>query len=416
MLENIGFAWQGIWLHKMRSLLTMLGIIIGIAAIIAIVSTIKGTAEKLREQLIGGRNHIVDVKLMKGDSEYDPTYDTEQVPALTDETKNQIKAIEGVENASFYYERTSVDGIYYLNNSFSGGTLHGVDREYLNTNSYQLQTGRWFVEGDYSRYRKVALMDRDAVKTLFPEGNPLGKTIEIGSEPFIIVGVYFNPHEYVPEINSKEEYDALAEDKTGTILIPDVCWSIVYQFDEPQNVILRAANTDAMGKAGSKASEVLNGIFGDNYQGVLKYQNNDIMKQIKDQQDLNKQTNRQLIWIAGISLLVGGIGVMNIMLVSVTERTSEIGLKKAVGAKKRAILEQFLVEAAMLTSLGGIFGVVAGIGMSKIISKVADIPVAISIPASIGAVAFSMLIGIIFGFLPSMKAANLNPIDALRSE
>ena len=140
------------------------------------------------------------------------------------------------------------------------------------------------------------------------------------------------------------------------------------------------------------------------------------MEKVKALQDLSNTTSQQLIWIASISLIVGGIGVMNIMLVSVTERTREIGLKKALGARKRAVLGQFLTEAAVLTSLGGIIGVGAGIGLAYFISKVALVPVAISIPAIIISVVFSMLIGIIFGLIPSIKAANLNPIDALRYE
>ena len=140
------------------------------------------------------------------------------------------------------------------------------------------------------------------------------------------------------------------------------------------------------------------------------------MQRVKDLQDLSESTNSQLIWIASISLLVGGIGVMNIMLVSVTERTKEIGLKKAIGARKKVILGQFLTEAAVLTSVGGIIGVILGIGLSKIVSRVAGSPTAISVPAIVGSVVFSMLIGIIFGLLPSVKEANLNPIDALRSE
>ena len=129
---------------------------------------------------------------------------------------------------------------------------------------------------------------------------------------------------------------------------------------------------------------------------------------------MSQSTNAQLVWIASISLLVGGIGVMNIMLVSVTERTSEIGLKKAIGAKKRRILLQFLTEAAVLTSLGGIIGVAAGVGMAELISRLMQIPVAISVPAIAISVAFSTLIGVVFGLLPATQAANLNPIEALR--
>ncbi len=136
----------------------------------------------------------------------------------------------------------------------------------------------------------------------------------------------------------------------------------------------------------------------------------------KKQQDLSQSTNGQLLWIASISLLVGGIGVMNIMLVSVTERTSEIGLKKAIGARKKRILFQFLTEAAVLTSMGGVVGVVSGIVLANVISRMAGIPIAISVPAIVASVGFSMVIGIVFGLLPSIKAANLNPIEALRRD
>ncbi len=149
---------------------------------------------------------------------------------------------------------------------------------------------------------------------------------------------------------------------------------------------------------------------------TMKYQADDLLKQAEDIQKLSQSTNAMLVWIAGISLLVGGIGVMNIMLVSVTERTQEIGLKKAIGARKGKILGQFLTEASVLTSLGGIIGVAVGIVLAEVISRVSGTLVAISIPAAVLSVVFSMVIGIVFGLLPSYKAANLNPIDALRHE
>ena len=140
------------------------------------------------------------------------------------------------------------------------------------------------------------------------------------------------------------------------------------------------------------------------------------METARNLQELSASTNQQLIWIASISLLVGGIGVMNIMLVSVTERTQEIGLKKAIGARKSRILGQFLTEAAVLTSLGGVIGIIAGIILAEVISRISSTPVAISVTAIVGSVLFSVVIGIVFGLLPSIKAANLNPIDALRHE
>ena len=189
---------------------------------------------------------------------------------------------------------------------------------------------------------------------------------------------------------------------------------MAFQFDEPENAVVKADSTDNMSSAGSAAADVMNqGI--DTNSSKYKYKADDIMQQVRNMQKLSESTNTQLIWIASISLLVGGIGVMNIMLVSVTERTSEIGLKKAIGARKKVILYQFLTEAAMLTSIGGII-VVVGIILSKVVSQLSGAPTAISIPAIIGSVLFSMLIGVVFGLLPSVKAADLNPIDALRSE
>jgi putative ABC transport system permease protein len=150
--------------------------------------------------------------------------------------------------------------------------------------------------------------------------------------------------------------------------------------------------------------------------GQVKYKSEDTLEKAKELQKLANSTKSQLIWIAGISLLVGGIGVMNIMLVSVTERTREIGLKKALGARRKVILGQFLTEASVLTSLGGIIGVGAGIGLAYFIGKLAEVPVAVSGWSIVISVAFSMVIGILFGLIPSIKASRLDPIEALRYE
>ena len=179
--------------------------------------------------------------------------------------------------------------------------------------------------------------------------------------------------------------------------------------------MVRASSTETMTKVGQKSADILNGYMNVKEDDV-KYKATNVLELAAQIQSSSATMNTQLIWIASISLLVGGIGVMNIMLVSVTERTSEIGLKKAIGAKKRSILTQFLTEAVVLTSLGGIIGVIAGNILAQVIHKVSGTPVAISIPAILISVLFSMVIGIVFGLLPSVQAANLDPIDALRHE
>ena len=417
MIENIRLAFQGIWSHMMRSFLTMLGIIIGIASIIAIVSTIKGTSEQIKEDLIGAGTNTVNVYLYDGDNQYDAEYGTSSnAPVLTDDVKEEVMDLDHVENATFYYNSTSAS-IYNNNNSLDGGSVYGIDVNYLATCGYVIQSGRGFVKDDYQKYNKVALIDNNAAENLFPSQNPVGQTVEINQEPYTIVGVIRQDENYQPTINSIDEYYTYYQSIVGSVMIPDACWPISFKFDVPQNVIVKADSTDTMSSVGNSVADTLNNsITISDTNSKMKYQAEDIMKQVKSMQKLSESTNNQLIWIASISLLVGGIGVMNIMLVSVTERTKEIGLKKAIRARKKTILGQFLTEASVLTSIGGIIGVVTGIGLSKVVGKVTGSPTAISVPSIVIAVLFSTVIGVVFGLLPSVKAANLNPIDALRSE
>jgi putative ABC transport system permease protein len=416
MFENIRLSLQGIWSHKMRSFLTMLGIIIGIASIISIVSTIKGTNEQIKQNLIGAGNNTVEIKLYQNDWEYDAAYNglPSGVPIITDTVRENILDVDGVENASLYLSRNYADGIYYHNTGLDGGSIYGIDDRYFATCGYQIQKGRGFVSDDYKDFRKVAILDTDACNSLFGGNEPIDQTIEIQGEPFTVIGVCGKSNTFKPVINSMEDYyNYMYSSTSGIVFIPNSAWPIIYNYDEPQNLIVRAASTDEMSKVGRKCADLLNS---DITASDIQYKASDLLEQAKNLQELSAATNQQLLWIASISLLVGGIGVMNIMLVSVTERTREIGLKKAIGARKRRILAQFLTEAAVLTSLGGIIGVVAGIMLAKVISTVSQTPSAISIPAILFSVVFSMGIGILFGLLPSIKAANLNPIDALRHE
>ena len=417
MLENIRLSFQGIWSHKMRSFLTMLGIIIGIAAIIAIVSTIQGTNKQIEQNLIGSGSNNVKVQLYNGDWTFDFSYESvpDGIPTVSQKTLDQIKALPEVEDASLYLSRQDYDGVYYLNNSISGGYVNGIDENYFDTCGYVMKSGRGFTEDDYNNSRKVAILDENSARSLFQGTDPMGKTIEVKGEPFVVIGIVTQLEKFEPVINSLDDYYTYTQDTSGCVYVPDRVWPVIYQYDEPQQVVLKAKSTEDMTNAGKKTADLLNSGLNVSEDNV-KYKSQDLLEQAKQIQQLSQSTNTMLIWIAGISLLVGGIGVMNIMLVSVTERTSEIGLKKAIGARKSMILGQFLTEAVVLTSLGGLIGVIVGIILAEIISKLNATPVSISVPAAILAVAFSMLIGIIFGLLPSYKAANLDPIEALRRE
>ena len=415
MIENIRLSFQGIWSHKLRSVLTMLGIIIGIAAIITIVSTIKGTNEQIKENLIGAGNNVVTVQLNQSGYAYDMSWGSipDGVRVITPETCRELEKISGVEKVTAYHSRNYADQVYWGNAQFNG-QVYGIDENYLSVYGYQVKSGRGFTQADYDNFRKVILVDTVAVTTLFAGEDPLGKSVEICGDVFTVVGVVTLSEEFAPTINSLNDYWLYADTSSGAIYLPDSTWPTAYRFDEPQNVAMKVKNTDVMTTAGKAAADLLTEKQIVNPDGEFDYRSQDMLEQAQQLQSMSESTNIQLIWIASISLIVGGIGVMNIMLVSVTERTSEIGLKKAIGAKKKRILAQFLTEAAVLTSLGGIIGVISGVGLAELISNMMQIPVAVSVPAILISVVFSMLIGIIFGLVPAVKAANLNPIEALR--
>ena len=417
MLENVNLALQGVWSHKLRSFLTMLGIIIGIAAIITIVSTIQGTNEQIKQNLIGAGNNVVRVTISATDNQnyYEPAYSAlpEGIDPITREMRDEMEKLGSVSLVSLYNQRDWVDNVYVGNTAFSG-SLYGVDDHYLDAVDYAVNYGRPFVQADFDDRRNVALIDTRSAQSLFQGENPIGGTIEIQGEPFTVVGVVSSRSSSEPVINSLQDYQMYAGNKSGTVFIPDVCWSVPYRYDEPQYAAVRATSTNDMTAAGDNVAKYLN-------ENVIrttsyKYESKDLLQQASDLQSLSESTNKQLIWIAAISLVVGGIGVMNIMLVSVTERTREIGLKIAIGAQQSRIRWQFLTEAAVLTSMGGILGVASGIGLAEMMSHIMGTPVAISVPACIIAVAFSMVIGVVFGLVPAVKASKLNPIEALRRQ
>lgn len=416
MFENIRLAFRGIWTHKLRSFLTMLGIIIGIAAIIAIVSTIEGTNQRIKENLIGSGSNTVDIQLYQNDWPYEMGYNDAPygVPQISDDVMSEIRQITEVKAASRYANRQIYDGVYYKNNSMNGGYVKGVEEDYFSTANLTVKVGRLFTKKEAEAFTKVCVIDESIVEGLLQNENPIGKILEIGGDCYTIVGVVRTRSTFEPVINTMSDYETYKQDESGSVYIPLSDWPISYRYDEPENILVKAASTDDMTAAGKQTADILNANIHPT-DDTIKYQSKDLLEQAQQLQQLSSSTNAMLVWIAAISLLVGGIGVMNIMLVSVTERTAEIGLKKAIGARKSKIMWQFLTEAAVLTSMGGVLGVASGIGLAQVISIMSGTPVAISWTAAVIAVVFSMVIGIVFGILPSHQAANLNPIDALRT-
>ncbi len=447
MGETLRASFQGIWAHKLRSFLTMLGVIIGIAAIIGIVSTIQGTNDQIMQNLIGSGNNNVTVSLKEGSDDY---YMDLGAPAgvypVSDTQRKEILALEGVADASFYTGRSWESNIMRGDIALESGIMRGIDLHYLDTVGYQVYKGRPFLESDYTGFRKVALIDKVVAEKLFPNEEAVGGTFEIKGEPFVVAGIIQKAAGSGPVIQSFQDYLSYADEDYGVVMIPSSAWPIVYAFDEPENCVARAETVDDMSDIGKQIEVIMNrsvaGYMGSSAMDVqaagdeeeseeegegeegtasgssskIQYKAVDLLEKARNKQELASSTNNLLIWVASIALLVGGIGVMNIMLVSVSERTQEIGLKKALGARKKRILAQFLTESVLLTSIGGALGVVAGIILAQVIARMSETPVSISIPAIILGVVFSMAIGIVFGLIPSVKASNLNPIDALRRE
>ena len=417
MLENFREAFDGIRSHKLRSALTMLGIIIGIASIIAISSTIMGTNEQIKQNLVGSGSNVVTVRLYQGDYPFESAWSTvpEYIPPLTDDTLREIRTIPEVASAAYYAQRDAYGQIRSGSSALSAGTIYGIDQSYPAVYGYTIRAGRSLTESDCTNFRKVAMIDETVSAALFAGANPVGKTIDICGEPYVVIGEFTPASSFRPTVTTLDEYFTYNTSSGGKVLIPFSTWPVLFRYDEPRSLVIRAVDTDSMTAAGRKAEEVLNETIRQENPEV-RYQSEDLLEQAKNLQDLSSATNRQLILVAGISLIVGGIGVMNIMLVSVTERTPEIGLKKALGARRRRISAQFLIEAGVLTCLGGILGVLVGIGLAYGISKVSGVPIFISWYIIILTVVFSFVIGMLFGAIPAYRAARLDPIDALRHE
>jgi putative ABC transport system permease protein len=397
LLDSIKIALSSIFAHKLRSALTMLGIIIGVGSIITVVAIGQGGEAALKSQFAGAGNNTIQINFIPDDQ--DPfSMPFDQAATFTEENLLQLKTIPEI--AHVITTNSSMESLAVDEKNINT-QITGVTEDYFAVNSINVVKGRMLNEADFSQSNNYIMVNEKAARELFKDQNAVGQIFEVKGQPFQVIGVYKTP-------------DNIFGLGMPEMLMPLSIWPVLYGNEEIQSVTLQAKDVSKLELAGKKAASLLNNAKSPELKGKYEVFN---IEEIK--KSISKVTNIMTMiigGIAGISLLVGGIGVMNIMLVSVTERTREIGIRKALGATRGKILLQFLIEAMMLTLLGGIIGICLGVGGAYIVSAFAKWPPLVSAQVVVGGVLFSMTLGIIFGLIPANKAAKLDPIEALRYE
>jgi putative ABC transport system permease protein len=405
-LQSLLIAVRALRVNKMRALLTMLGIIIGIAAVIAMVAIGAGAGKMISDQIssIGSNLLLVIPGSVTSGGMRSGSGSTQTL------TYDDAKAIKA-ECPSVAEVAPMVRGsgpVVYGNQNWST-VLNGVTPEMLTVRDWPLSSGRNISQSDVDGATKNCLIGQTVADNLFGAAEPIGKIIRIKKIPFTVIGLL-----------ARKGQSPQGQDQDDVIYVPLRTAQRKLLGSQFPNVVgammIQAKGADVLSKAEEEITALLNQRHRVGPSREVDYTVRNLAEILAVAEQSSKVMSMLLGSVASISLIVGGIGIMNIMLVSVTERTREIGIRIAIGAKKRDILLQFLTEAVLLTTCGGIIGMLLGVAGARAVAALVGWPTLVSLNTIVIAFAFSAGVGVFFGFYPARKAASLNPIEALRYE
>jgi len=389
---NIGQAFKmaakSIMGNKMRSLLTMLGIIIGVTAVIALVSLGQGATKAVTDQVASLGTNLLTVNITGRGSMTTISY--QEAKELADKNGVEYSAPANSQNGTVKFGTNSVDV-----------SVVGTTPDYVDVRDYNIASGRFVSQLDMDYYQRIALLGSGTAQELFPGQNPVGETVLINGIRYKVVGLL------------AEKGSSLSGSNDDVVIIPITSSERLFKSKGVRTIYVQVKDAEKMSTVVSELESSLSKTFRGNTNSYRVFNQQDVLDSFSS---ISDTLSLALGGIAAISLLVGGIGIMNIMLVSVTERTREIGIRKAIGAKKKDIMIQFLIESIALSGLGGLLGIGLGIAIAQLASNVLNMGVALSIPIMALSFGFSVFIGVVFGLFPANKAANLKPIEALRFE
>jgi putative ABC transport system permease protein len=396
-------AFRALQRNKMRSFLTMLGIIIGVGAVIAMLAIGQGAEYSVKDQIASlGTNVLI---ILPGSQQQGAI--RVGAGSMTTLTEEDAQAMQrDCPAVAFVSPGTRAMNQVIAGNLNWATVIDGEGAEYLEIRTWTVEYGDFFTDQDVKSAAKVCVLGKTVADNLFPDGDPVGQTVRIRNVPVRVLGVL-----------SKKGQNAMGQDQDDIIIAPyTTVLRRLSRFPFLRQIVVSATSPAAIDPAQKQITDLLR-----MRHKISAYDPDDFT--LRNQTDIAQAATATtqiltilLASIASVSLLVGGIGIMNIMLVSVTERTREIGIRMSVGARGRDILTQFLIEALVLSLLGGIVGMLLGVIGSSVISSMAKWPTIVTPFSIVLSFGFSIVVGIFFGFYPARKAALLNPIDALRYE